>query len=100
VRRRRQIREYRRVLYRNLFLVVIAIRNPCLNGRTVEVAGNEPLMEGMFIVIALRADSEETFDEIGAGRRALQLRRMDRPGKISRHLGAQRMLLEIGALPA
>jgi hypothetical protein len=57
-------------------------------------------MEGVLIVIALRADSVETLDEIGGRRRYLQLWRTDRRGEIRRHFSAERILFKIGALPA
>jgi hypothetical protein len=68
MRRRRQIRQNRRVFDRNLLLVIIPICNPCLDLRAVERAGDEPLMEGMLVVVPLLADRIETRDQAGAVR--------------------------------
>jgi hypothetical protein len=41
-----------------------------LHRRTIEYAGNQPLMKWMLIVVALRADGVEARDEVGVRRRA------------------------------
>ncbi len=63
---RRQIREDRGVLYRDLFLVVIAILDPGLHLGAVERSGDEPLVERVLVVIALSAYGAQARDEVGA----------------------------------
>jgi hypothetical protein len=64
MRRRRQIGEDRRVLYRDLLLVVIAICDPRLDLRSIERAGDEPLMERVFVVVARPSDGMEPVGEV------------------------------------
>jgi len=59
MRRRRQVSEDGRVLYRDLLLVVIAVRYPGLDLRAIERAGDESLMERVLVVVARRADGAE-----------------------------------------
>lgn len=67
VRRGREISKDRSVLYGDLLLIVVAVCNPGLNGRAIECACDQPLVEGMLVVIALPADGVQPCDEI-AGR--------------------------------
>jgi hypothetical protein len=55
----------------------------------------------MLVMIALLADGIEPGEKAGAGLLylVLELRIRNRRGEICRHLGAERMLLKIGALP-
>jgi hypothetical protein len=72
--RRGQIRQNRSILYGDLRLVIIAIRDPCLHGGVVERAGDEPLVEGMPIVVAIPADRAKPRDEAGFVRYNLRLK--------------------------
>lgn len=67
VRRGREIGEDRSVLYGDLLLIVVAVCNPGLDRGAIERACDQPLVEGMLIVIALPADGVQPCDEI-AGR--------------------------------
>ena len=64
---RGQIRKDRGVLHRDLLLVVVTIGDPGAHLRSVEHAGNEPLVKWVLVVIALIADGVQPFDEAGAG---------------------------------
>jgi len=63
MRCRRQVGEDRRVLYRDLLLVVVAVRDPRLYLRAIERAGDELLMEWVLIVVARLTDGVEPVDE-------------------------------------
>ncbi len=58
-------------------------------------------MERVLIVVTLRADGNEPGDELRAGRayRWLEFRFALLRAEISRYLGAERMLLKVGAFP-
>jgi hypothetical protein len=55
----------------------------------------------MFVMIALLADGIEPREKAGAGLLylVLEFRIRNRRGEVCRHLGPERMLLKIGALP-
>jgi hypothetical protein len=63
MRRRRQVGENRRILHRYLLLVVVAIADPSLHRGAIERSRDEPLMEGMSVVITLVADRAQPRDE-------------------------------------
>jgi hypothetical protein len=97
-----KVGQNRRVLDRDLLLVVIAIRNPSLNLGAIECSGDEPLVEGVLVMIALVANGMEPGDEAGGGRRdpSLELRVAYGRREVRSHLGAERTLLKVGAFPA
>jgi hypothetical protein len=55
VRGGRQVGEDRRVLYRDLLLVVVTVRDPGLHLSTTKPTGYKAPVEGVLIVVALRA---------------------------------------------
>jgi hypothetical protein len=99
---RGKIGENRRVLYRDLLLVIVTVRYPSLDLGTIERSGDEPSMKGVLIMIALVADGAKPGDEARAGGRdlRLELRVPSRRRQIGSHLSAERTLLKIGTFPA
>jgi tRNA G18 (ribose-2'-O)-methylase SpoU len=67
--RGRKVREDCRVFYRDLLLIVVAIRDPGPHLGTIERTCYEALMEGVLIVIARLADGMKPFDEVVRCRR-------------------------------
>jgi hypothetical protein len=63
IRRGWKVREDERVLDRDLFLVVVAVRDPRADLVGGEFARDEPLMEGMLVVVPFRADGMQPIDE-------------------------------------
>jgi hypothetical protein len=49
-------------------LVVVAVCDPGANRVAVQRSGDEPLVEGMLVVIARLADGMKPLGEVGAGR--------------------------------
>ena len=95
---RRQVREDRRIFYRDQFLIVITIRDPRLHLGAVERSGDEPFVEGMFVVVSLAADGIKPGHQAGAlgydVRLELWIANWRR--EVCRNLGAEWTLLEIG----
>jgi hypothetical protein len=64
-----KIRENEGIFDRNLLLVVIPVSNPSANLLGIQRARDEPLMKGMLVVVAFRADGLEPRDEVTASLR-------------------------------
>jgi hypothetical protein len=70
VRGRGKVRKDRGVFDRDLFLVVVAIRDPGLYLRARKRPGNEALVERMLIVVSFRADRVQPLEEARFSRRS------------------------------
>jgi hypothetical protein len=68
IRRGWKVRENRGVFDRNLLLIIITIRDPGLYLSAIKGPRDQPLMEGMLVVIALLADGIQPGEKARAGR--------------------------------